>query len=193
MLEIFGTILFWGSLYLIYKFFGAPGVVIMILVYFLGVTLWEKATDIYAESKRKSEPCRHGVKGGATVLKCEICKSEFEDARIANEKEKVENERLNKLANEADNYRIKEIVRLSTDRLTSLNHLYSLSPQDFEKAIAIMYKSLGYKIRLTPFTNDRGKDLIMTKGGKKYVVECKRYGKDKKIGRPALQKFFAAK
>ena len=193
MRDILGFFLFWGALYLMHNLFGVPGVIITLVVIFAGVALWETAVEKYEEGRRRRESCQHGIKGGETELKCDICKSEFEEARIAAEKEQAENERLSKLAIEADKFRIKEIARLSIDRLTRLDHLYGLSPQEFEKAIAIMYKSLGYKVRLTPFTNDRGKDLIMTKGGKRYVVECKRYAKDKKIGRPALRKFFAAK
>jgi hypothetical protein len=41
-------------------------------------------------------------------------------------------------------------------------------------------------------SNDFGRDAILLKGGKKYLVECKRYGADMLIGRPQLQKFYAA-
>jgi len=55
-----------------------------------------------------------------------------------------------------------------------------------------MYEELGYKVKQTPKSNDKGKDLIMTKGCKKYVVECKRYNHSNLVGRPEIQKFYAA-
>lgn len=62
----------------------------------------------------------------------------------------------------------------------------------FLKIIGQMYEELGYKVKLTPKSNDKGKDLIMTKGGKKFIVECKRYNHSNLVGRPEVQKFYAA-
>jgi hypothetical protein len=67
----------------------------------------------------------------------------------------------------------------------------SLSPNEFEDAVATMFSKLGYSIQQTPYVSDHGKDAIAQKDGRKYVIECKRYGKDKSIGRPMLQKLFA--
>jgi restriction system protein len=46
-------------------------------------------------------------------------------------------------------------------------------------------------VKQTPYSSDGGKDAIAMKDGKKVLIECKRYEKDL-IGRPALQKFYAA-
>ncbi len=73
-----------------------------------------------------------------------------------------------------------------------LEFLMSLSPAQFEDAIAIMYRQLGYAVTQTAISNDFGRDAIVNKEGKKYLVECKRYAVDVPIGRPALQKFYAA-
>jgi hypothetical protein len=58
--------------------------------------------------------------------------------------------------------------------------------------VADMFRRLGYLVEQTPYSNDHGKDAIAYKNNKKYLIECKRYDKDNKVGRPQLQKFFAA-
>jgi hypothetical protein len=55
-----------------------------------------------------------------------------------------------------------------------------------------MFERLGYEVEQTPYRNDHGRDAILTKDGKKFLVECKRYGKDTTVGRPDLQKFHSA-
>lgn len=85
-----------------------------------------------------------------------------------------------------------ELSRHRDIQLQNHDFLLSLSPQEFEAEVARLFRKLCYAVKLTPYSNDRGKDAIATKDGKKYVIECKRYAKDKRIGRPALQKFFAA-
>jgi Restriction endonuclease/Topoisomerase DNA binding C4 zinc finger len=67
-----------------------------------------------------------------------------------------------------------------------------MSPRQFENAIAQLFRELGYEVKQTPFSNDRGKDAIVWKNGAKYLVECKRYEAENKIGRRDLQIFVAA-
>jgi RNase P subunit RPR2 len=55
-----------------------------------------------------------------------------------------------------------------------------------------MYRGLGYSVTLTPASGNRGRDAILRKEGKKYLVECKCYALDRRVGRPEVQKFFAA-
>ena len=64
--------------------------------------------------------------------------------------------------------------------------------QQFEDAIAQLFRSLGYQVKQTPRSGDGGKDAILVKDGAKYALECKRYSEATPIGRPHLQKFFAA-
>jgi len=70
--------------------------------------------------------------------------------------------------------------------------LLSLTPEEFESIVAKMYRELNYAVEQTPMSNDFGRDLVLKKDGKTTFVECKRYAQDKLIGRPALQKFYAA-
>ncbi|MCY8575164.1 restriction endonuclease [Bacillus haynesii] len=43
----------------------------------------------------------------------------------------------------------------------SVDTLLSLSPREFEYLIAKLYKSLGYKVQLTPSSNDGEKMLLL--------------------------------
>jgi HJR/Mrr/RecB family endonuclease len=67
-----------------------------------------------------------------------------------------------------------------------------LSPTEFEHYVAKLYREKGFRAKVTPPVNDGGKDIIMWKNGKKYVVEAKRYNRDKKVTRPEMQKFESA-
>lgn len=132
--------------------------------------------------------CVHGVAGGSTYNLCNECIKEKEKIdRI--EKERV---RLEELKSSASEFKKEQIKILKLKQYGKLDYLYSLSPYEFEDAVADMYRRLGYIVEQTPYSNDHGKDGIAYKNNKKYVIECKRYSKENKVGRPPLQKFFAA-
>jgi tetratricopeptide (TPR) repeat protein len=97
----------------------------------------------------------------------------------------------NRVAAAADELRNSEASRLAHS-LFSIEELRSLSPRDFENVIARLFKRLGYQVEQTPFVNDGGRDLILTKDGQKFLAECKRYKDGNTSGRPDLQKFYAA-
>jgi len=83
--------------------------------------------------------------------------------------------------------RKKEIKRLSAAWLTEANSYLSMSPRQFEDAIAELFRRLGYEVRQTPFSNDGGKDAIAWKDGKKFLVECKRFAANRSVGRRDIQ------
>ena len=56
----------------------------------------------------------------------------------------------------------------------------------------MMFRRLGYQVEQTPYSNDHGRDAVMKKDGKKYLLECKKYGENNSSGRPDLQKFHSA-
>jgi restriction system protein len=139
-----------------------------------------------------TKPCEHGVKGGETRQLCPTCAGK----RIERENEyalqRAAEQNREQLKSLATTLRTEEHVRLAKARLHQLEFLLSLSPSQFEDAIALMYRQLGYEVKQTPMSNDFGRDAILTKEGKKHLVECKRYSAEMLIGRPALQKFYAA-
>jgi HJR/Mrr/RecB family endonuclease len=69
---------------------------------------------------------------------------------------------------------------------------YEKNPTDFEHYIANLYSFLGFKTKVTPAVNDKGKDIEMWKDNLKYVVEVKLYSPQNKIGREKIQKLHSA-
>lgn len=57
----------------------------------------------------------------------------------------------------------------------SLSDLKRMHPFKFEDYIAKLYKNMGYSVKQTKRTGDGGKDIVATKNGQTYFVECKRY------------------
>ncbi|MBZ5609431.1 MAG: restriction endonuclease [Acidobacteriia bacterium] len=112
---------------------------------------------------------------------------EAEKRRLQNQWElAAERERASK------ELRGREIKRLSEAWLGNANTYLEMPPRQFEDAVAELFRRLGYKVKQTPFTRDGGKDAILRKGGKKYLLECKRYGPAQGVGRRDLQILFAA-
>ncbi len=66
------------------------------------------------------------------------------------------------------------------------DHVYSLSPSDFEDLVAEVFRGNGFDVMGTPRTRDGGKDIIASynMGGIPcmLIIECKRYAKDRKVG-----------
>jgi len=142
--------------------------------------------------KENYAKCPHGIRGGLTQKQCPICVRDEEIKLEQIQRDFEEKERLSEIRANAKQLQLNEIRRLTEARLTKLEGLTSLSPQEFEDAVAAMYSKLGYEVSQTPYSNDRGKDAILFKGGDKYLVECKKYGHKNRVGRPHLQKFYAA-
>jgi HJR/Mrr/RecB family endonuclease len=72
--------------------------------------------------------------------------------------------------------------------------LYQLSPYLFEEFVASLFELEGYKILLTPKAKDGGKDIYAYKTddftNNCYVVECKRYNPNNKIGVPIIRQLY---
>lgn len=75
---------------------------------------------------------------------------------------------------------------------TLLRMVDTLSPRKFEIFIAELFKSEGYTVKLTPKSNDYGRDVILKKDGITTFVECKHYSKDNKVGREICQKLLGS-
>jgi restriction system protein len=76
-------------------------------------------------------------------------------------------------------------------RLQTLSGLHSLSPTEFEDAVAEMLTAYGYRgVLHTGGAGDLAADLIcIAPDGRKAVVQCKRYAPDNLVGSPVLQTF----
>lgn len=144
-----------------------------------------KINDKLVQKAKLKENCEHGIAGGKTKNLCDQCKQ-----KLLNELEEYNKKQNIKL--KAIDLKAIEKEKLKQFKYKDLDYINSLSPQEFENYVTLLYRKLGYEVEQTPYTNDKGKDAIAYKNNVKYLIECKKYNKDKSIGRPMLQKFYAA-
>lgn len=72
--------------------------------------------------------------------------------------------------------------------LRRLEQLQKLDPVEFEKFCGYLYERRGYKAHMTATSGDEGVDLLLTKGGKTEVVQCKRY--QGTVGQPTVRDLY---
>jgi restriction endonuclease Mrr len=73
--------------------------------------------------------------------------------------------------------------------------IYSLSPRKFEELIAAVYSNIGWEVALTKQTRDGGVDIfcLNNSSGRKCIVECKKYARDRTVGIFALDRLLGVK
>ena len=81
-----------------------------------------------------------------------------------------------------------EKARKTIDK--KIDELLELSPREFEEYVGELFHSLGYKVDVTQYSNDKGLDIMMYKDLVKYGVQCKRYKGT--VGSPEIQTFIGA-
>lgn len=123
---------------------------------------------------------------------CSACAWEKKAESEARLREKAEQERRTKIKMQADEKEALEKTRLRSSILLTLDELRALTPYEFEGEIANMFRRAGFDVEQTPATNDFGRDAVMWKKGKKFLLECKRYDASGLSSRPDLQKFHSA-
>ena len=73
-----------------------------------------------------------------------------------------------------------------------MSRIDKMDGHDFEHFTAELLKKLGYEgVKVTPSSGDQGVDVIAVKDGKKYAIQCKRYGQ--KLGNKPVQEVHAGK
>lgn len=160
------------------------------------------ATDFL---KRRFPPkCPHGVRGGDELLivdgkqvcKCNKCQENHEKQLYEVQQERKHKEELeNKKNGYSSKFRAminNAITMRENALLDNAEYLHSVEPDKFESIVAELFKSMGYDVELTPFINDGGKDIIVKKDNEVSYVECKRYSKKNRVGRPEIQKLVGA-
>jgi restriction system protein len=65
-----------------------------------------------------------------------------------------------------------------------------MSGEEFENYLSEHFRKIGYRVKLTPKSNDYGADLVLRKGGEKIVVQAKRY--QSKVSNKAIQEIVGA-
>ena len=158
----------------------------------IAIFVYEKLKLVIVYIHKRLAVCPHGVSGGENFNLCDLCRQVKEKAAKQLEHERAERERKADIQKRAMSLYSAEVEKFKKEQLKKLDYLVTITPEEFEDYIALLFSKLGYKVEQTPYVNDGGKDAIALKDGKKYLIECKRYGINKTIGRPQLQKFFAA-
>lgn len=88
--------------------------------------------------------------------------------------------------------RKRELARARRTRLRKLSTLRDMHSRAFEAAVAELYSRLGYHAEVTAAVSDLGADVIATREGRRWVIECKRYAGSQVVGRDPLQKLVSA-
>lgn len=138
-----------------------------------------------------NRPCPHGVWSGSRGA-CDACKAEQARWHREIEKQALARQQKERIKQDAKKLKQEEIERLSNAWLTSTETYQGLSALQFENAIAELFRKLGYKVKQTPFVADGGLDATAEKGGKRYVIECKKYEPTNSVGRRDVQILVAA-
>lgn len=78
------------------------------------------------------------------------------------------------------------------------DHLYHISPREFEELVAEILTGLGWEVQLTAPTRDGGYDIFaLTKDiagiRTSWIVECKRYSPDRKVGLNVARSLYGVK
>lgn len=72
--------------------------------------------------------------------------------------------------------------------LTDIDRIY---PHLFEASIATLYKKQGFEVYLTPYSNDKGVDVVVLKKGENYLIQVKQT--KSLVGNDAIQEICTAK
>lgn len=78
-------------------------------------------------------------------------------------------------------------IRLSNAR--TLEDLMALSPGEFEKLVATLFKAYGHQAQVLGGFSDHGVDiLVLSKENEKWIIQCKRYNGS--VGEPIVRDLF---
>jgi len=66
-----------------------------------------------------------------------------------------------------------------------------LNPNLFEASIASLYKKQGFDVFLTPYSNDKGVDIVIMRNGENYLIQAKQT--KSLVGNSAIQEIYTAK
>lgn len=67
----------------------------------------------------------------------------------------------------------------------------TMSGEDFERFLELLFRQLGYEVNRTPYRGDYGADLLLVKDGQKTAVQAKRSANT--VGLQAVQEVVAAR
>ena len=136
---------------------------------------------------RRSHPqCTHGIRGWAQRLwgQCETCMKEQAARAAADLARREANQRVQDAQRRAALAGEAELGRAAVQLVRKLHHLRRMDPYVFEELVLWVYKRHGWEVVPTPRSGDHGVDGFISRDGKRYAIQCKRYSK--KVGEPAI-------
>lgn len=79
----------------------------------------------------------------------------------------------------------------SKPKIQTITDIDRLNPNLFEATIAALYKKQGFEVYLTPYSNDKGVDVVVLKNGENYLIQAKQT--KSLVGNEAIQEICTAK
>lgn len=130
------------------------------------------------------QSCVHGTTGARwKPANCQSCEAERKQKELKAARAAHERRYHESLAAETRIEEWRQQIRLP-------EYLRQLHPQKFEEIIAYAYERLGYKVKLTPYSGDGGVDAFLEKGGKRWLLQCKRV--QGSVGQPILRDLYGS-
>ena len=82
----------------------------------------------------------------------------------------------------------KSEIKLESQTIGDIDRL---NPNLFEASIASLYKKQGFDVFLTPYSNDKGVDIVIMRNGENYLIQAKQT--KSLVGNSAIQEIYTAK
>ncbi len=79
----------------------------------------------------------------------------------------------------------------SKPNVQTITDIDRLNPNLFEATIAALYNKQGFEVYLTPYSNDKGVDVVVMKNGENYLIQAKQT--KSLVGNEAIQEICTAK
>ncbi len=79
----------------------------------------------------------------------------------------------------------------SKPKVQAITDLDRLNPNLFEATIGALYNKQGFEVYLTPYSNDKGVDVVVLKNGENYLIQAKQT--KSLVGNEAIQEICTAK
>ena len=79
----------------------------------------------------------------------------------------------------------------SKPKIQTIIDIDRLNPNLFEATIAALYNKQGFEVYLTPYSNDKGADVVVLKNGENYLIQAKQ--SKSLVGNEAIQEICTAK
>ncbi|WP_312090716.1 SNF2-related protein [Chryseobacterium sp.] len=79
----------------------------------------------------------------------------------------------------------------SKPKVQTITDIDRLNPNLFEATIAALYNKQGFEVYLTPYSNDKGVDVVVMKNGENYLIQAKQTKSF--VGNEAIQEICTAK